>query len=326
MNHAKKLESVENWKDVSDFFLRTGLKSSVSCIQETPDMYPFKNEIEQNWSYFSALTFAKLGLLKHFKPRSMAIIGIGNGLEGIAAVTAFPSLKKLFISDVEEKVTLGAYQNISQCVKEIEITTLNGSLCEPLIKADQKVDLVFANIPNLLTDNIGDDDLGESRGTFIQANLLDRYFVPFDFSSWALGGQYALLKSAKQILRPAGSLITALGGRVPFPLIADLFSSCGYSFHEELIGFKLQTETLIDLEGYASLESQFGVQFTFYQYENALRLLNDVGFASASDSISGQELSKILAPSKLSASKALKEFKSGKTIGHIVLLLRSMIR
>ncbi|MBI2356420.1 MAG: hypothetical protein HYV13_04425 [Candidatus Doudnabacteria bacterium] len=201
---------------------------------------------------------------------------------------------------------------------------LVGSFCEPIEQSGITVDFVHANIPNLPARETEDLSKGAEKGTFLPAQLYDAYHPPGEFEGWALAAQYAYLTSARKIIPPGGSVITELGGRVPYAQIHKLFDAVGLRMQEVIAGFKEQTEALIDFEGYHRLEEKYGTEFEFYEYERSLRLLHESGITNPTHEISGEEVKQLLKPYKVSAREALKLFHQGISVGHTVHLFRGM--
>ena len=64
-------------------------------------------------------------------------------------------------------------------------------------------------------------------------------------------------------------MIDAIGGRIPYKVLKELFAATGYKFSELASVYKLQTEPYFELKGYAEAEKKYGVEFDFYRYTEA---------------------------------------------------------
>ncbi|MBI4360120.1 MAG: hypothetical protein HY564_03435, partial [Candidatus Jacksonbacteria bacterium] len=186
------------------------------------------------------------------------------------------------------------------------------------------VDLIYGNIPNLPSAEDIDLSLGAEKGTFVPATLYQGYNPPQELIDWAMGSQFAYLQSAKRVLPTGGSVITALGGRMPLNLVRELFASCELKLDEVITGFKEQTEALINFQGYHQLEQEYGVSFEFYLYQQAINLMKDKGVANPSSQISGEKLKRLLEPFKVSAGKALELYNQKVPVGHTVHFFRGI--
>lgn len=223
--------------NVSRILKTTGMSSELVTsgpviIEQTAGMYPHKRRLTDNWSYFTAAGFGQL-YEDLVWPDSVAIIGVGSGVEGIAALQVFGyvTFRRLIITDVDEGVVNGAKRNIERNLvkpSRIVLQPLVGSFCEPLTEQGIKVGLIHANIPNLPAPEGVDLSGGAEKGTFLKPTLYTGYKPPKKFTKWALGAQYAYVQSAVNALLKKGSVLTEVGGRVPLSLLKELFTENGF--------------------------------------------------------------------------------------------------
>ena len=136
-----------------------------------------------------------------------------------------------------------------------------------------------------------------------------------------MSGQYALLESAKPILNPDAAVVAAVGGRMPLEILEQLFGDSGYRLKELSVGFKPQSEALIDFIGYARFEQQYGVSFEFYRYGAGNKCLKRNGITNPCFTASGKEIKRLLHPYRVNATQALSLHRKGVTIGHTVHML-----
>lgn len=320
--------------NITKLFKKCGFNIGSVKIKETSGMYPYKNNVENNWAYFSAKGLKRFKeILEQNKKTfsSAGIVGIGSGVEGMVATEIFKKqLKKLIITDIDNEILDGAVENIKNYIKiyckntKTKLVPLVGSFCEPIRRAKQKVDFIYGNIPNLPATGKEDLERGAEKGTFVPASLYNKYKPAKEFIAWALAAQYAYLVGAKKILNNGGAVITELGGRVPIKIINKLFNKCGFKMEEIIVGFKEQTEALIDFVGYSRLEKKYGVQFEFYKCKESIALLKKLKIKNPTHKITGDEIKKLLLPYKISASEALLLYKKGIKIGHTVHLFKGI--
>ena len=314
--------------DVSNLFEAAQLPCvSPVIIEETEGMYPHKENPYDNWSYFTAAGFIALRDRNMF-PRVVSVVGIGSGVEGIAAERVFHgSLRHLIISDVEEEVALGAGRNVRAHLpsrSSARITACVGSFCEPMVEAGLMADIIHANIPNLPSSDTTDLSRGEERGTFLRSTLYEDYNPPEKYVKWALGAQYAYLKSAQGALSDRGSVLTEVGGRVPLELLYELFDDLGFSCQPVLVGFKEQSEALMDFIGYHEFEKQYGVKFTFYHCEPARATLQEFGSGCVFENVPSEDIQSALERHRVTAGDAIELHGRNVAVGHTVHILRGV--
>ena len=319
-------------KDIGPLLKKTKITKESVSIVETDGMYPYKDVLEENWAFFTAVGIKRLKDIfekENYKVKDLAIVGIGSGVEGITDIFTFKdTLQKLIVTDIDAEILNGTVANIQKFAKKfnVHLIPLIGSFCEPIKQQRYKIDLVHANIPNLPSSGSEDLSKGAEKGTFLESSLYEGYNPPEKFVGWAMGAQYAYLQSAKKILQKGGSVVTELGGRMPLYLMSKLFEECNLGFQEIYVGFKEQTEALIDFIGYHRMEEQYGVTFEFYLFNKSKKALSKIGQKNINSTISGIEIKKLLEPYKVSAGEALELYKKGIKIGHTVHILRGIKR
>lgn len=315
-------------KNITPLLKACHLPCEDATIQEIKEVYPYKDAIEVNWVYYTISALQRLHQIlqqENKRVTKMAIIGAGSGIEGIAAVSIFkPTLQHLIITDIESSIVRCAVKNIKRTMgdSKVAITPLVGSFCEPLLKHKYKADLIFGNMPNLPAPEGYTLTLGVEKGTFMDKQHYLPYNPPKKLMRFALGTQYVFLQSAKEALAKRGSVVVALGGRPPVPLIDELFSNCNLQVQELVVGFKEQSEALIDFIGYHEIEKEHGVVFDFYLLEESKKALRDNAIANPRSAVSGREMKKLLTPYRVSAWDALKAYHQGVMVGHTVHILR----
>jgi hypothetical protein len=322
------MQKTDAIKNINPLMKACVLPFKDAAIQEIKEAYPYKETIELNWVYYTIFGLQRLRKILQLEGKeitTVAIIGIGSGIEGIAAISLFKeTLKTLIVTDTESSIVRCAVKNIkSVCADSaVKITPFVGSFCEPLLKQKVKVDLVFGNMPNLPAPEGYTLTLGIEKGTFMDTHHYMPYNPPKKFMRFALGTQYVFLQSAKACLTKGGSVVVALGGRPPIPLIDELFSSCNLRVQELVVGFKEQSEALIDFIGYYEIEKEYGVVFDFYRFAESKKALAENNIVNPTSVCQGKEIKKLLTPYRVSAHDALKAYHKGVLAGHTVHILR----
>lgn len=321
--------------DVKPLFKKVGIDArGMKPLVETPKMYPFKTvgDLRQNWSYFMTLGLTvlnqKMKQEESKPPHTMGIIGIGNGIEGVAAAKIFgESLRRLVVTDVKSEILTGALLNIRRNIDttKLQVTGLVGSFAEPLEAEGIQVDLLAGNVPNLPSEEDQELITGADHGTFMPREWYEKYQPPEKFGKWALGTQYAYLKSAARVMNKGGSALTLVGGRFPLALTDELFHEADFDDVNEVIsGYKEQTEPEPDFLGYSQFEDAFGVSFDFYPHAWAEETLRRENIGNPTRVHNAAKIKSVLQEQRKSAKDALSLYHQGVPSGHTVHLLRGI--
>lgn len=183
-----------------------------------------------------------------------------------------------------------------------EIQTLLGDLCQPLLERRIKVDLIYANIPNIPSDEpVWDKKVSASR--FMLRNIEN---CPKIFQTWCLTLQYLFLRQARDAVNRDGVVVDAIGARVPYGILEQLYVDNGYRVRELTSVYKIQSEPEDVLPGYVQAEKEGGIEFDFYDHsvvwplwEKELRYKR----------LFTPTLKEVIQPYRMSASEALDAFK-----------------
>lgn len=265
---------------------------------------------KDSWLHGAFLAFQKLKE-QGVSPESFATIGTGSGVDSIGASIVF-KLREIYQTDIHPNVIQIAQENAQACVPNItKVQTLLGDLCAPLIERGIHVDLLYANIPNIPSENpVLGGKVSSSR-----FQIQDMNECPKIFEKWLLVLQYAFLKQAHDVLTSEGIVLVAIGDRVPCEIMQELFEFTGYASSELVNEYKLQTETEEIVTGYADQEDRENIEFDFYDHEKALSVWER---ECKGKNLSVTEIKEKLKPCRLSAKQAFEEFqKRNRKIGHI---------
>lgn len=308
---------MNNWTlEVGDLFKTVGLKTAglVEMNENTYDFDP-KNP-KDSWLYPVLLGFLKLKR-QGFKPESFVTIGTGSGIDSIGAYEIFRP-KEIYQADVHPNVPDVADANTKKLIgRQVNIQTFLGDLCEPLISRGIKADFVYGNLPNVPSEELVWG--GKVSASKFMARDVEN--CPEIFQKWLLTLQYLFLKQAKQVVKPGGVVVDALGARVPDGILQKLFTENGYQVTELAGVYKAQSEPEDVLEGYVKAEKEFGVEveFDFYDHEKALPVWRE---KLENQKLSSQKIKQALQPFGISAGQAWQDFqKHGKTPGHVCSIL-----
>ncbi len=249
--------------DLAPLFKTVGITKS-GKVNITENTYEFDPKLPKNyWLHVAFLGFQNYA--KHNKIKSFATVGTGGGIDAIGAYEIFKP-KKIIATDVHPEIPALAKKNIQNNIpNNIELTVMQGDLCQPLIKQKMKVDVVYANLPNLPCDNL--PKVRKANISYFEKRDIES--VPKKFQRYNMTLQYLFLKEAKKVINKGGAVIDAIGGRIPYKIIKELFIVNGYKFSELASVYKLQTEPYFELKGYAEAEKKYCIEFDFYYYTEA---------------------------------------------------------
>ncbi len=307
-----------NWTlEIDPLFQTAGLKTKGTVLmnENTYDFDP-KNP-KDSWLY---PVFLGLRELKRqgFTAESFATIGTGSGIDSIGAYELF-SPKEIYQVDIHPNIPDIADKNAKALIRgRTKIKTFLGDLCQPLIKRGIKVDLAYANIPNIPSQ----ESVFYKKVAASKFMVRDYEDCPEVFKKWCLSLQYLFLKQAKQILKPGGVVVNAVGARVPYEILEQLYGSLGYKTSELTSLYKIQSEPEDTLAGYAKDEVD-GVEFDFYDHELAQPFWQK---NLENKNLNTPRLKEALKPFRISATQALSIFENkGKQAGHICGIFKSVL-
>lgn len=267
-----------------------------------------------HWLYYAFRGFEVLKKrnisLEHF-----VTIATGPGIDAIGAMEILKP-DRITVTDLVPAAIARAKENITRYQirsKKIPVSYLIGNLCEPL--GDDKADVIYANIPNIPIQPEKRSKLmdGITAATFFDPNTVKD--IPQQLNRYLLALQYTFLLQAKRNLRTGGRAVINLGVRVPINMVKELFNRAGYEYEVLFFGFKVQTEPLDTIPGYARHEKD-EVSFSYYPYGKTI-----IKLTQEKSTQNLNELIAVLKPLRVSANKALQLVRRGEKVGHIVAVL-----
>ncbi len=311
---------MEQTIDISELMRDAGIDHQ-GKIAINENMSGLEPEPKDDWLYVGLLSIRDVAKRK-MDVASMACIGSGNGIETIAALKVFPALREIIVTDIVEDILELIRRNIEENMpaesRRVAISYVAGRDCEPVLKP---VDLIYGNLPLIMVED--DGSLGTNRAT---TTLTDAgNYMPLqegkdDFLyTYSLLSQLGFLLSAKAKLRDGGSIITLIGGRVPYEAIDQTFKRAGLAYKELYCAFKRQSDSEF-LKEYADYETKHKAEFLFFDYAKAAAILKKQLKVEAPDVIqgyNGHQLKEMLAGVSLNANEAYNLAKQQQPIGHI---------
>lgn len=293
---------------------------SEGIVQMNTHTYDFNPSKPQDNRLYSAFLWFKELQKKWFIVKDFATIGTGPWIDSIGVYELFHP-KNIYQIDIHPYVTDIAHNNATSLINnETIIETYVWDLCEPLIERDIKVDLLYANIPNIPSSgSVFSQKVSSSK--FTERNTED---CPEVLQKRLLTLQYLFLKQAKEVLKAGGTIVHALWARMPYEIIKLLYHTHNYQIHELVNTYKIQTEAKDILESYAQKEKEEEIEFDFYDHEKAWPCREEGQKNKKTWTIN--ELKEYLSPYKISATQAYKRFiKDEKQAGHICSILQATL-
>ena len=169
---------------------------------------------------------------------------------------------------------------------------------------------------------VDESEIGAERST---TTLTDaKYYMPLkkdeqdSLDTYSLLSQLGFILSAKEKLNEKGILITLIGGRIPSSVIDELFVRADVKAKKLFIAFMKQSDPEF-VEQYAKIEKQKGANFMFYDYDKALKIIENIWGIKVPDIINKEEneIRDLLQPALVNANQAFELHKQGKDIGHL---------
>lgn len=298
----------------------------VLSIAVTPHTYLPDGELTQGWFPNIIQAFRRLALLleqEAHNPKSFASIGVGPGLDAIAAVELL-NVDTLWLLDLHEDVVALARDNVlANCpfVEPTRVQAFVSDLCEGLLLRGVQVDVLYENLPNLPTSEISLDVGAMTASFFEDRRLAD---VPAIYSAHRLGLHYLFLSQARKALAQHGSVVCCIGGRVPVHVVQSMFTQLGYT--PEVLSFDMvrQFESEKVLDGYVEAEAEGGVEFRFYPYNEAREVVTELYVANAD--INAVTQHHRLKELSIRPAEARRLEQEGYAIGHLGIVWRGIPR
>ncbi len=124
-------------------------------------------------------------------------------------------------------------------------------------------------------------------------------------------------------MNPEGVVVDAIGARVPYEILEQLFTANDYKVNELISLYKIQSEPEDTLLGYSRGEKNLGIEFDFYDHEKAWPFWQE-NFEDKK--LTTPQIKEVLKPFRISATQALNAFEErGKQAGHICSILEGIL-
>ena len=189
--------------------------------------YPPNRRMQNTWLSIAlegiGTLFAQRGTSESWN--DIAVLGTGNGLD-VVGISRIVQPRTVVASDIHPKALEAARWNIANYVGEkCRVAVLESDLFGNY-PPEAKFDLIYENLPNIpdgkeLFEGIRSASCFEPRPPRPQTSY-DRHLLTL---------HHDFLVQARPRLRPSGWVVGVIGGRVPAPVIAQLFRDSGLSSH-----------------------------------------------------------------------------------------------
>lgn len=292
-------------------------------IRITEHTYLPDGEEREGWFPNIARAFRELAERSAREGRplsSYASVGIGPGLDAIAAVEAL-GVRQVALMDLHQDVVDMAKDNVLRNCPSLQPTDVSAfvsDVCAGLRARDIRSDVVYENLPNIPADDV-DFGAGVATASFFRGRKTAA--VPDVFARHRLALHYRFLSEARACLTETGVVVCCIGGRVPAGVVEAMFVDCGYT--PDVLNFEMvrQFEAGGVVAGFAEAERQEHLTFRFYPYRAGRAALEEI---RRRDGVTIHEVmdDPILARLCMTATEAQDRFARGHDIGHLGVVWR----
>ena len=290
-------------------------------IQEELGSYVYDQNPKNNWVYAAIRGFQELKRKidsEGKKCTTFCSAGVGPGIDLVGAHYVLDP-EFFTYTDVSRDAIAMAGVNLRNNVAPGRFSGANGLHTNLLEGAINNMDVIYANIPNIPANEVQTEH-SMAPATFVSKDAIQG--APKVLDDYLLAHQWHLLSQAKEKLSPGGSVVIALGGRIPYEYIEQMFSELGYRMEGLFSTVKMQTQPADVISGYAQAENANNIDFTFYDMEKLVSAFPD---EDAREGAAQNTESERYRPFALTATQALEMHKKGKPIGHLVYILRGVL-
>ena len=306
-----------------DIFGERERTRAVIRVRVTEHTYLPAGETREGWFPNIARGFLRLAERsgKEGRPlQSYASIGIGPGLDAIAAVEAL-GVRRLAVMDLHQDVVESARKNILRNCPAVEpehVCAFVSDLCTEMRRRNLQFDVVYENLPNIPADD-ADLDAGVTAASFFRR--APSFTVPDVYARHRLALHYRFLTQARECLTATGMVVCCIGGRIPLGVVERMFADCGYT--PDVLNYEMvrQFEAAGVLAGFAQAERQERLTFRFYPYREGRAALEEIrsrGGESAEAVMDDPALQRLC----MTAVEAQARLATGEDIGHLGVVWR----
>jgi methylase of polypeptide subunit release factors len=245
-------------------------------------------------------------------------IGTGSGLDALAAIEILGA-SRVGITDLAPEVVSTAAQNIAANVKvPLDLAFGAGDLLAPLREFAPRYDVIYENVPNVPAPADTAVAADRNSGHYLAARAET---LPEIVKQKMLDLHYLALLQARDFLADGGVIFSTLGARVELEVFLTMSRLANYAPEIWTYTWKSQAEPEDVLAGHARQQQAGFGPFHFY-------LVDDLraAFAGVDPTQSGKlaaEIERSLAPKRLDAAAAWREWQTGADIGHTVAVVKS---
>ncbi|QNP65409.1 class I SAM-dependent methyltransferase [Streptomyces genisteinicus] len=319
-SHISTTELVVSPGDFFRIGMPERIKPSVELTLSDHSYLPKADDPRADWVASVAVPAFKTLAQMGFLAPKFCTIGTGAGLDALAAVEILGA-RSVGFTDLHEDVLDHAGRNIrgNLLARDVELVGGAGDILAPLAGRVDQVDVVYENLPNIPMAGAGDLDDGQTSSTFIGERSEE---IPGFAEKNLVSLHYLALQQAHPMLRVGGRVLSSIGARIPLSEILALSSAAGYNGSILTYTWKVQSEPLDVVGGYAQWEREGLGPFHFYPVD----VLREVfaGLTVAAAGAQALQLERELEPHAMPAVEALALVEKGEKVGHTVAILDSV--
>ncbi|MDR3351541.1 MAG: hypothetical protein LBO00_00680 [Zoogloeaceae bacterium] len=285
---------------------------------------PSVDEILGDWVATIAVPAFKLIREREGEQQAFCSIGAGVGLDVLAAIETLAA-SEIGLTDVHVDVVEAARQNVRDNLLEpgrIRLRAGCGDLLEPLAPTDgtppPQYDLIYENLPNVPVDNAETIAIARASSGHLPPRKEE---IPALMRRNLLALHYVALCKAKDFLKPGGSVLSLIGGRIPLAVFQEMGRLAGYRSEILTYGWKIQTDPEEMIGGHARQEAAGFGPYHFYRAEPLSTIFSSLD--PAKSGAAALAIEQQLQPHAISPAEALQRWRTGEIIGHTVVALRS---
>ena len=251
---------------------------------------------------------------------TMGLIGTGIGLDALAAIEVLAPARVL-VTDLHHDVVAKAVENIQENLLDplaVQVEGVVGSLGVPLLDRQEKVDLLYENLPNLPLPDGFDLFSSHHSSHFVRVSGGE---VPAVVTRDLLELHFLFLLQALPLLNAGGRILCAIACRRPLASLLALPQAAGFDSRLLLYTWKIQADAQEVVQGYAAHQQRGGGPFYFHRLETLERVFGSRSVVTTVDQALGLE--QVLHADAVDAAVALELLEAGVLLGHTVAVIEA---
>jgi methylase of polypeptide subunit release factors len=251
---------------------------------------------------------------------AIGIIGTGIGLDALAAIEVL-SPARVLVTDLHHDVVTKAVQNIRENLVNslaVKVEGLVGSLGAPLIDHQEKVDLLYENLPNLPLPDGFDLFRSHHSSHFVRVSGGE---IPSIVTRDLLELHFLFLCQALPLLNVGGRILCAIACRRPLSTVLALPQTAGLDSRLLLYTWKIQADAQEVVQGYAAHQQRGGGPFYFHRVDTLQQAFGSRSTVTTVDE--ALDLEEALKADAVDAAAALELLGADIPLGHTIAVIEA---